>query len=527
MNQTVVINFWVLNNVLRFKQEIDLERLYSGNSNKLMMNKHLLLSSIFILSISAMQAQSIDAAISSVDIPNYVSEEGSQKITGTVKNFGTDELSSFDVVWTDGMESHVYGVTETLQTGESYNFTHPDEVLSVPTGFSANIVVSVEVAGDEDETNNSLNKIVEGIAFIPKKRVFGEEATGLWCGWCPRGMVGMEYMEEEYGDDWIGVAVHNGDVMENSDYDDWMGTQISGYPSGLVDRGGDIDPAWATLETAFEAQISDFGVADISLYPMLMDDEVTVRVELNFARDYGQDFRVAVLLAEDGIEGSGQNWAQGNYYAGGGAGALSGAGVDWHTAPSSVSGLTFNDVARQPITDVGGDASNLISGPSVVDNPVVTELDAFTWDNAYVMENTRVIALLINDNTGKVINAVESHLLETEIIEENGVTYYIFDGDTFQMWDDDFLVPTGVSAPAPAINVKVYPNPANGIINVALVENAEVLLIDMMGKVVARGSYTGTGNGVQLNSNYLSAGIYNVVVNTKNASVVERVTVIK
>ena len=88
-------------------------------------------------------------------------------------------------------------------------------------------------------------------------------------------------------------------------------------------------------------------------------------------------------------------------------------------------------------------------------------------------------------------------------------------------------MPTGVSAPAPVIDVKVYPNPANGIINVTLVENAEVLLIDMMGKVVARGSYTGTGNGVQFNSDYLSAGIYNVVVNTENASVVERVTVIK
>jgi hypothetical protein len=490
------------------------------------MKRHLLLSSIFMLSLSAVKAQSIDAAISSVDIPNYVSERGSPKITGTVKNFGSDDLTSFDVVWTDGMDSHVYSVTETLATGESYSFTHPDEVLSVPTGFSANIVVSVEVAGDEDETNNSLNKLVEGIAFIPKKRVFGEEATGLWCGWCPRGMVGMEYMEEEYGDDWIGVAVHNSDVMENSDYDDWMGTKISGYPSGLVDRGGSINPAWSSLESAFEAQIGDFGVADISLYPMLMDDEVTVRVEFNFARDYDQDYRVAVLLAEDGLEGSGQTWAQANYYSGGGSGQLSGAGVDWHSAGSYVSGLTFNDVARQPITDVEGE-DDLISGPFVADNPVVAELDAFTWDNDYDMDNTRVIALLINDNTGRVINAVESHLLETEIIEENGRTYYIIDGDTFQKWNDDFLVPTGVSAPAPVIDVKVYPNPANGIINVTLVENAEVLLIDMMGKVVARGSYTGTGNGVQFNSDYLSAGIYNVVVNTENASVVERVTVIK
>ena len=490
------------------------------------MKKHLLLSSIFVLSLSAMNAQSVDAAISSVDIPNYVSQKGTPNITGTVKNFGSEDLTSFDVIWTDGIDSHVHSVTETLSTGESYSFTHPDEILSVPTGFSANIVVSVEVAGDEDETNNSLNKLVEGIAFIPKKRVFGEEATGLWCGWCPRGMVGMEYMEEEYGDDWIGVAVHNSDVMENSDYDDFIGTKVSGYPSGLVDRGSSINPAWSSLESAFESQIEDFGVADIKLFPMLMDDEVTVRVEFNFARDYDQEYRVAVLLAEDGLSGSGSTWSQANYYSGGGSGQLSGAGVDWHSEGSYVSGLTFNDVARQPITDVEGE-DDLITGPFVADSPVTFELDAFTWDNDYEMENTRVIVLLINDNSGKVINAVESHLLETEIFEEAGITYYVIDGDTFQKWDDNFLVPTGVSAPTSVIDVKVYPNPANGVINVALIEEAEVLLIDMMGKVVATGSFTGNGNGVQFNSDYLSAGVYNVVINTANASVVERVTVIK
>ena len=145
------------------------------------------------------------------------------------------------------------------------------------------------------------------------------------------------------------------------------------------------------------------------------------------------------------------------------------------------------------------------------------------------MENTRVIVSVINDNSGKVINAVEEHLMETEIVEVDGVTYYIIDGDTFQKWDDNFLVPTGIAtAPAaPAVDVKIYPNPSNGMINVALSEEAEVLMIDMMGKVVARANYVGNANGVQFNSDFLSAGVYNVVVKTENTTVTERVTVIK
>jgi len=492
------------------------------------MKKIILLSSLLTVSFSLTHAQSIDAAISSANIPNYVSAKGSPKITGVVKNFGSEDLTDFDIVWTDGFDTHVYSVSETLETGESYSFTHPDEILSVPTGFSANIVVSVEVAGDEDESNNSVNKMVEGVAFVPKKRVFGEEATGLWCGWCPRGMVGMEYMEEEYGDDWIGVAVHNSDIMANSTYDTWMRTKISGYPSGLVDRGADINPAWSSLESAFEAQINDFAVADIKLYPMLMDDDqVEVRMEFNFARDYDQDYKVAVLLAEDDLSGTGSQWQQANYYSGGGSGQLSGAGRDWHNEPSYVSGLTFNDVGREPITDPAGES--LLDGPFTADSPVVVTLDAFTWDDDYIMDNTRIIVLLLNDNSGKVINVVEEHLMETEIVEVDGVTYYVIDGDTFQKWDDNFLVPTGIAtAPAaPAVDVKIYPNPSNGLINIALSEEAEVLMIDMMGKVVARANYVGNANGVQFNSDFLSAGVYNVVVKTENTTVTERVTVIK
>ena len=53
----------------------------------------------------------------------------------------------------------------------------------------------------------------------------------------------MNWMDEKYYGYWQGIAVHNGDVMTDTDYDVGLGGLISGYPSGLVDRGSDIDPA--------------------------------------------------------------------------------------------------------------------------------------------------------------------------------------------------------------------------------------------------------------------------------------------
>ena len=468
-----------------------------------------------------------DIKLTSVKVPPYSTTDVPQIITGVITNLGGSAESAISVTWTDGANTNTTNLAGTLSPGQSMTFEHPDGI-SLASGTSITVDVEVGISGDVNLTNNELTGYTaEGAAFWPNKVVVGEEATGTWCGWCPRGMAGMEYMEEEHGEAWVGIAVHNNDPMANEDYDSWMGSQISGYPSGLVNRVEDINPSSAGLEAAFEEEILKFGVAGIEVLSLINeDDEVEVRIEFGFAVDHDDNVRVAVVLAEDGLEGSGQDWAQANYYSGGGAGALSGAGVDWHTEGSSVSGLTYDDVARQSITDLEGE-DDIISAPFDQGDIKRVVMDKFNWNNDYDKENTRVIVMLIDDDSDEIINAAESHLKDLVLIEENDGTYYIIDGDTFQVWDDDDLVPTGIAAPSNGVDVKAYPNPSQGIINVALSEEAEVLLIDMMGKVVARANYVGNANGIQFNSDYLSAGVYNVVVNTENASVTERVTVIK
>ena len=83
---------------------------------------------------------------------------------------------------------------------------------------------------------------IEAIFPAEGKLVIGEEATGTWCGWCPRGAVALNWMDKDYEGYWQGIAVHNGDPMTDPDYDNGIAPYISGYPSGLVDRGSDIDP---------------------------------------------------------------------------------------------------------------------------------------------------------------------------------------------------------------------------------------------------------------------------------------------
>ena len=69
-----------------------------------------------------------------------------------------------------------------------------------------------------------------------------EEFTGTWCGWCTIGYEGMESAKATFGDNAVLIAVHVGDVMDNSDYYS-VADRVSGYPSSFINRSIDAYPA--------------------------------------------------------------------------------------------------------------------------------------------------------------------------------------------------------------------------------------------------------------------------------------------
>jgi len=87
--------------------------------------KKALLLSLIIGSAGAGAFAQVDAKLVSVEIPFYVSPEGSAKITGVVKNNGSSALSNFDINWTDGFNTFSYEVTSSIASGANYNFTLP------------------------------------------------------------------------------------------------------------------------------------------------------------------------------------------------------------------------------------------------------------------------------------------------------------------------------------------------------------------------------------------------------------------
>lgn len=158
---------------------------------------------------------------------------------------------------------------------------------------------------------------------FPRVQVI-EEATGTWCGWCVRGIVGMQQLEERYPDTFIGLAVHGDDNYATDSYASFL-QRISGYPFALINRSYSCGTKPEEMLTAYEAMAS---LGDAEGEAKIIDAHYTdskytsveVTVETRFAKSHTkEDYRLAFVVVEDSIRDR-----QANYYSGGGNGEMGG-----------------------------------------------------------------------------------------------------------------------------------------------------------------------------------------------------------
>ena len=240
-----------------------------------------------------------------------------------------------------------------------------------------------------------------------------EEFTGTWCGWCPRGTVGMEKVHEAYGDQVVQIAAHNGDPMAISAYNTVINKYVSGFPSSLTDRMYDEDPSFSGLTTALNKAFKRVAPASIALSAEWDSDAMTKVVFNTTTRfayndDNGQ-YGIAFVLVEDGLKGTGSNWAQTNYYSGQGTGDMSW----WGKQGSSVTGLEYNHVAV-----AGWSLLNGVNG-SVNSNIDANTEQKYTYtgnisSNSVIQDKTKLkaVAMLIDRTNGTIVNSAQATIVD-------------------------------------------------------------------------------------------------------------------
>ena len=386
-------------------------------------------------------------------------------VNATLYNHGTSTLTKGEYTY------EINGVTNnaTLETylsgdhwGRSMNISI--ELPSIEEAGTYPLTVNlIKVNGtDNQDVVSSSTGMVNVMDFVPVHRVLIEEYTGTWCGWCTRGLVAMNMLADALGDDFIGVAYHNGDPMEiTSDYP----SPVTGFPSAWIERAYEVDPYYGFDQEGFgtkyaiEYLMGQLAVVDLNVNANWVDEsrtELKANVESNFVMNAaGNDYGIEVMLIEDDMYGpAGTDWDQHNYYAT--MGEQYGDDPDLGQLcdmPSTIEGYHFNDVlvATSGVIDESLPESIVANVSNNFEHSFYVDY-LYNTSNEPIIQNKdklHVVAIVVDKATGRVLNAAKAAVGNTavnEISDENKVV-------TSTMYYD--LTGRMVTNPGSGIYVKV------------------------------------------------------------------------
>lgn len=450
--------------------------------------------------VVVLQPASYDAALVAVSPaagtgPAYAAVNQSISVGGTIKNMGLNTITSVIVHYDAGagdVTSTVSGLS--IPPFGTYTFTH-SVPYTVPSVGGHNVNVWVELSGDANGTNDQMTTTIQGVSFMPVHHPVIEEATGTWCGWCPRGTVFMDSLHGEESDAVL-IAVHNADPMDIGSYDDGIASVpgFVGYPGISIDRKEVQDPS--DIFTYWNQHRSNFGFADVGVWSYFNAGtrQCDVVVSAKFAADVTGDYRFAVVFTEDNVTGTTSQFAQSNYYSYQANDLpLVGAGHDWQAEPNPVpaAAMEYDFVARTILPSFQGQPGSLPG--SITAGSYHQYNFSYTIPSGYNEANMRVIGLLLNASTGEIMNANQIH----------GVSG---------------------SVGAPVVDrvdmgMQLAPNPATDQMIVSLNLNKEdmitISVVDVMGRQVRQveqGTFGAGSHSLSLDLSELPAGTYNLVI---------------
>lgn len=344
-------------------------------------------------------------------------------ITITVLNHGYEGIKSFEYSY------EVNGTTGTGHTDLGDNAVgailnaSAETTLTIPAipekgTYPLSLTITKVNEVDNEDAAPSATSTMMIYGFVPKHRAVLEEYTGTWCGWCPRGFVGLKVMNELYPDDFIGISYHNSDPMQIMAYSDFP-SDISGYPAAYLDRNEAVDAYYGRgseemgIKDAWADHCNEYAPASVELTAKYNEDctMVQVETEVMFPFDYSStNYKVETILLSDDLYN--ESWGQSNYYSGYGSGVYAYPEFDIFTAgESTVTGLHFDDVIIATTRLAGNDVflpSDIEADKAYSVAAQFALADAVSaYSNSLVqnLEKLRAVALLIDATTGEIVNA--------------------------------------------------------------------------------------------------------------------------
>ena len=238
--------------------------------------------------------------------------------------------------------------------------------------------------------------------LYPRTQVI-EEGTGTWCGFCPRGIVTIERLQNESKTQknavpFIVIAVHQGQgdyFIEPMEVSDYRFLRFSGFPEGIINRKKKVDMNLQNTRDALrqQPQKTPFNIKTKITKTDTFDYDITLTTTLGFD-NHNTTLRMQYVLIEDHVG----PYLQRNYFSGD-------SNHPWGNKSGSVSTF-YNDVARA-IYPVGESAEREGVLPTEMRRgvPVSQTFHIFLPSRGQNASRLRIVGLLLDTQTGEILNA--------------------------------------------------------------------------------------------------------------------------
>jgi len=262
-----------------------------------------------------------------------------------------------------------------------------------------------------------------------------------------------------------------------------------------------LDPS--QIFDGYTAHQPDFAFADLTMTPTFNGTTVNVAASAHMAVGLSGDYRLALVVTEDDVTGTGSTWDQHNYYSSQSNNLpLVGAGHNWQTEPNPVpaANMKYDHVAR---IIVGGFTGQTGSLPATMNsgstyNYTFSNVDISAWTK----KNLRLVVMLIDATHNVILNS-------------KSVNY----------------VAAGVTEATPVVSsLNVYPTLVSDMVTVdlTLAQHSDVTMniTDIMGHVISSQSLSNEAAGAHqyyYNTRDLASGVYFVNVVTSSGTISQKI----
>ena len=375
--------------------------------------------------------------ISPLEMNDFQTVVGKEKSANVIVQYaGKDDLKNVSYTYTQNGKTSAENTVNVESSMAKSVVNFPINIAGADAPGKYDITINFTKVNGEANASvlNTIAAKNETKAKELKPVVLMEEFTGTGCGWCPRGMQGMKNAAKKFGDQFVGVAIHQysgSDPMYTVNY---ANLKFAGAPSCKLNRAtDDIDPYMGSEEDICD-DIAEF-------LKVIPDAALTVKAEWGAADDgkltatatveaqAAKTYQLAFAVIADNVKGDGNNWNQANYYS---SAYASQTGMTYENIPEDLKFLwneypykpAFNDVlvassyvrSTNKCANVDVPAEGTVEGSYEITLPVTNKvlLPALDKDQLYI------VGIIIDPTTKKVVNAAKAKI-PTWVTGINGV----------------------------------------------------------------------------------------------------------